>query len=72
MRCFVEQKPQENKLLQEQLNRFWEIETIGKSTENVIQQCENEIQFNGIRYVTKLPFKTDHDLLPDLLHDLLP
>ena len=72
MRCFVEQKPEENKLLQEQLNRFWEIETIGKSTENVIQQCENEIQFNGISYVTKLPVKTDHDLLPDLLHDLLP
>ena len=36
VRCFVEQKPEENKLLQEQLNRFWEIETIGKSTENVI------------------------------------
>ena len=65
MRCFLEQKPDENKLLREELNRFWEIETIGKSEENVIYQFENEIQFNGTRYVTKLPFKTDHDLLPD-------
>ena len=65
MRCFLEQKPNENKLIREELNRFWEIETIGKSKENVIYQFENEIQFNGTRYVTKLPFKTDHDLLPD-------
>ena len=65
MRRFLEQKPDENKLLREELNRFWEIETIGKTEENVIYQFENEFQFNGTRYVTKLPFKTDHDLLPD-------
>ena len=35
MRCFLEQKPDENKLLREELNRFWEIETIGKSGENL-------------------------------------
>ena len=65
MRCFLEQKPDENKLLREELNRFGEIETISKSEENVLYQFENEIQFNGTTYVTKLPFKTDHDLLPD-------
>ena len=47
------------------MNRFWEIETIGKLEENVTDQFEKEIQFNGTRYVGKLPFKTDHDLLPD-------
>ena len=47
------------------MNRFWEIDTIGKLEENVTDQFEKEIQFNGTRYVAKLPFKTDHDLLPD-------
>ena len=65
MRCFLGQKPDKNNLLREELNTFWEIETIGKSEETVIYQFENEILFNGTRYVTKLPFETDRDLLPD-------
>ena len=65
MGCFLQQKPDENDFLREELNRFWKIKTIGKSEKNVIYQFENEIQFNGTRYIIKLPFKTDHDLLPD-------
>ena len=65
MLCFLEQKPDENDLLREELKRFSEIETIGRSEENAIYQFENEIQFNGTRYITKLPLKTGHDLLPD-------
>ena len=49
----------------EELKQFWEIETIGKPEQNVIYQFENEIQFTGIRYVTNLPSKTEHDLLPE-------
>ena len=48
----------------EELKQFWEIETMGKPEQNVIYQSENEIQFTGIRYVTNLPSKTEHDLLP--------
>ena len=38
-------------LLREELIRFWEIDTVGKYEENVIYQFENEIHFNGTRYV---------------------
>ena len=65
MRCFLGQKPDKNNLLREELNTFWEIDTIDKSEENVIYQFENEILFNGTIYVTKLLFETDRDLLPD-------
>ena len=65
MPCFLEQKPDKNDLLREELNRIPEFVTIVKSEENAIYQFENEIQFNGTRFVIKLPFKTDHDFLPD-------
>ena len=41
---FLEQKPNKNNLLREELDRFWQLETIGKSEENVIYYFENEIQ----------------------------
>ena len=63
--CFLERKLDKNDFLREEMNRFWEIDTIRKLEENVTDQFEKEIQFNGTRYVAKLPFKTDHDLLPD-------
>ena len=34
------------------------------SNECVVHQFENDIKYNGERYVTKLPFRPDHDLLP--------
>ena len=33
--------------------------------DDVIRQFEKDITFNGNRYVTKLPFKPNHELLPD-------
>ena len=41
---FLEQKPNKNNLLREELDRFWQFDTIGKSEENVIYHFENEIQ----------------------------
>ena len=63
VRYFLKRKPDKNDLLREELNRFLDIETVRKSEENVIYQFENEIKFNVTKYVCKLPFKTDHDLL---------
>ena len=65
MRCSLEQKPDENELLRKQLQNFWDVETIASPDENIICKFENDIKHNGVRYVTKLPFKPDHDLLPD-------
>lgn len=46
------------------LERFWSIESF-ESTKDVVTSFENEICHNGTRYVCKLPFKPDMDLLPD-------
>ena len=51
--------------LRNDLTRFWTAETIGDGDECVVHQFEKDIVHNGDRYVTKLPFKQDHDLLPD-------
>ena len=51
MYCFLEQKPDKNYLLQEEMNRFWKIETISKSEENVIYQFQNQIQFNALLHI---------------------
>ena len=51
--------------LREELGKFWEIESVGNKEFSVIDDFENHIYHDGIRYVTKLPFKPDHDPLPD-------
>lgn len=51
--------------LRTQLDRFWEIESVGGSDDCVMHQFEKDIQFNGKRYVTKLPSKTNHEMLSD-------
>ena len=50
--------------LRKDLARFWNVEEIG-SDNCVISKFEKDISFDGTRYVTKLPFKEDHDCLPD-------
>ena len=62
MRCFLEKTADKNDLLREELNRFWETEIIGKSEESVITSLR--MKCFRTRYVTRLPYKTDHDLLP--------
>ena len=52
--------------LDDQLRRFWEVESVGEhSDDDVIRKFEKDITFNGNRYVTKLPFKPNHEFLPD-------
>ena len=48
------------------LERFWKVESVSEvSDECVIHRFEKSIYHNGERYVTNLPFRPDHDTLPD-------
>ncbi|XP_065645752.1 uncharacterized protein LOC136076206 [Hydra vulgaris] len=62
MHCEVESEIDE---LKQDLNRFWPVETIESPKSCVMHQFERDITHNGEQYITKLPFKTEHDLLPD-------
>ena len=64
LRSVVEQV-EENGVLKQELQKFWEIESVGSATSDVVSKFEEDIIHNGTRYVVKLPFKPDHDLLPD-------
>ena len=50
----------ENDALKQELNKFWEIENI-----DVVHSFQRDNVFNESRYVVKLPFKPDHELIPD-------
>ena len=63
MRCSFE-VPGEDEILRRDLDRFWQVENVIGSNECVVHQFENDIKYNGERYVTNLPFRPDHDLLP--------
>ena len=41
------------------------MEGIGTSTDSIVAHFENDIIHDGTRYITKLPFKPDHEVLPD-------
>ena len=43
--------------------------SIGESNDCVIDKFQRDIEFNGSRYVTNLPFRPDHEPLPDN-HDI--
>ena len=48
------------------MNKFWYIDNLGVNGEiEVLQNFENEISFNGTRYVVKLPIKPHHNYLLD-------
>lgn len=57
--------------LRQDLARFWEIDSLGlektkfTDSDDVVNKFEKEIFHDGTRYVTKLPFKPNHDPLPD-------
>jgi len=42
-----------------------ELENIIYGDSDVVSSFQRDISFNGDRYVVKLPFKPDHDLIPD-------
>lgn len=67
MRCSVETATEgmENMDdLRNDLDKFWNVENIG-SSQCVVSKFKHDIFHDGNRYVTKLPFKIDHDCLPD-------
>ena len=64
LRTTVEHVDECNDLRQE-LQKFWDVENVGPSTDCVTSKFEENIMHNGIRYIVKLPFKPDHELLPD-------
>ena len=48
------------------MSRFWNAEDLANSEKTcVTRKFEQDITFNRERYVTKLPFKPDHDSLSD-------
>ena len=56
----------EDQELREQLEKFWEVDSLGLSDEGTVyDQFKNDIYFDGERYTTKLPFKKHHEYLPD-------
>ena len=51
--------------LNKTLNKFWEVESLHEDDcDNVVTKFKKNIQYDGTRYVTKLPFK-EHELIPD-------
>jgi hypothetical protein len=52
-------------ILRNDLDTFWAIENIGSDSDQVVSDFRNNIIHDGTRYVTKLPFKPDHEPLPD-------
>ncbi|XP_057297637.1 uncharacterized protein LOC130628670 [Hydractinia symbiolongicarpus] len=62
MKVEVEKK---NELLRNELKKFWQVESVGGQEISVINDFENHVYHDGSRYVTRLPFKPDHDPLPD-------
>ena len=53
--------------LKDELKKFWEIESFHSDEINdLVQDNFNEtIYFNGLRYVIRLPFRSDVELVPD-------
>ena len=57
--------------IRDTLQNFYEIESLGvkenewEETDPFIEKFENNLRFNGKRYVTRLPFKDNNEFLPD-------
>ena len=68
MRCAYEPAAsQVSDSLRSDLERFWKIEDLQSTDDCVIYQFTKEIRFDGQRYVSHLPFRPDHEPLPDNL-----
>ena len=64
LRCQVETSVNHADNLRTDLNKFWNIEDVG-SSDCVISSFKKDVYHDGTRYITKLPFKVDHDKIPD-------
>ena len=49
----------------DELKKFWEDKDTPASISDVMQQFKKDVEFNGNKYVVKLPFKSDDEFLPD-------
>ena len=48
------------------LMKFWEVDTLSGDLNDIVQeQFDENIYFNGVRYVISLPFKIDVKFVPD-------
>ena len=51
--------------IREELENFWKIEGIDNEETDIYEEFKNEIKFDGDRYIASLPFKPEHDIIPD-------
>ena len=51
--------------LREELQKFWNVENVEPIQSMVADKFRDDIVHSGMRYVVRLPFKPDHDILPD-------
>ena len=59
---------QTDEVFQNQVNRFWELESIGivdKESDSVHDEFKRSLMFENGRYTAELPFKEQHSILPD-------
>ena len=49
----------------DKFTRFWEIENSKKKENCSMSEFTEKVELNGQKYETPLPWKTDHELLPD-------
>ena len=48
------------------MKNFWNVDSLGFTNElEVVNEFEQNLQFDGERYVVKLPIKPHHEFLPD-------
>ena len=50
---------------EESLKQFWEVQESPAPVDDVMVQFKADVEFNGNKYVVKLPFKQDDEILPD-------
>ena len=59
---------EENLKLDKLVTKFWDLESIGIVAEkdfDVMKNFEESVKYDGSRYTVKLPWKDNHDVLPD-------
>lgn len=64
MRCDVSYVSKKDDTIRNELSKFWQVEEV-TCDNDVVNQFEKDIIHDGERYVTKLPFKPDHEPIPD-------
>ena len=53
----ITRKIDQNLNLKGSIQKFWEVENVGVDKDPVYENFKQTISFDGVRYVTALPFK---------------